>query len=131
MTLAPGVPVAITPTDLRRWGACYADERVARVYAGRAALTPREVAAAGVPLSHVVWVLAAALVDRRRAFVLETLGVLGDAPGDGWLADRIRLHVARESARAAAGETGPARTELVARADARQIDELIALLEGP
>lgn len=40
------IPLKITPVLIRRWGACWDDWHVERAFAGRASVTPREVAIA-------------------------------------------------------------------------------------
>src|SRR5262245_47347710 len=55
----------ITPTDLRSWGACWTDEAIAKHYAGRSALSARDIADDDT-ISHAdrMWVLTNALWRR-------------------------------------------------------------------
>ena len=47
----------VTPALLRSWGACYTDEQIAEVFAGRNRMSPRTVARLDVPAEDRAWAL--------------------------------------------------------------------------
>ena len=77
----------ITPALLRTWGACWTDNEIAAVFAGREHVTPREAASAeSVSLDDRLWVVTKALwhVSERaaRLYAIESTELVAHLAGD-------------------------------------------------
>jgi hypothetical protein len=77
----------ITAKLLREWSACWSDERIAAQLAGRAEVSPREVAAdKSISLDDRMWVLCKALWyldgSAARGFAIESAALVTHLAGD-------------------------------------------------
>jgi hypothetical protein len=104
MNAAEKLAKTITRATLRTWGACYNDDKIARLVPVEG-LTPRQIAGLGIPRKDVLWVLTRVPLPEgpahaRLALICREAGRHGstdvcEAVAD--LCDRVSSGVSRES----------------------------------